>query len=287
MNVENYIDKQKILINKKIESYLESLNIDNEILNLGMHYSILNGGKRIRPILCLAAAECFNGNLNNAMSAALAVEFFHCSTLVHDDLPSMDNDNIRRGKPTCHVKFGEANAILLGDALLIESFRILSSNNQIKIIEELANSAGVNGVIAGQVADLLFENKKPSAKIVKYIHHNKTAILIRAALRMGALTADTNIKYLKKLSIYGEKIGLAFQIQDDILDEVSSSDKIGKTAKSDLKKSKMTYPFVYGVEKSKKIIKKLTFEANQELEKVPFDTKILEKISLYLLNRTN
>tara|TARA_A100001015_G_scaffold171182_1_gene190230 strand:+ start:476 stop:1339 length:864 start_codon:yes stop_codon:yes gene_type:complete len=287
MNLENYIDNQKILINKKIENYLESLNIDNEILNLGMHYSILNGGKRIRPILCLAAAECFNGNLDNAMSAALAVEFFHCSTLVHDDLPSMDNDNIRRGKPTCHIKFGEANAILLGDALLIESFRILSSNNQIKHIEELANSAGANGVIAGQVADLLFENKKPSAKIVKYIHYNKTAILIRAALRMGALTADTEVKYLKKLSIYGEKIGLAFQIQDDILDEVSSSDKIGKTAKSDLKKSKMTYPFVYGIEKSKKIIKKLTLDANQELEKIPLDTKILEKISLYLLSRSN
>ena len=287
MNLENYINKQRILINKKIQSYLESLNIDNEILNLGMHYSILNGGKRIRPILCLAAAECFNGNINNAISAALAVEFFHCSTLVHDDLPSMDNDNIRRGKPTCHIKFGEANAILIGDALLIESFRILSSNNQLNLIKELANSAGANGVIAGQVADLLFENKKPSAKIVKYIHYNKTAILIRAALRMGALTVNTDIENLRRLSVYGEKIGLAFQIQDDILDEISSSDKIGKSAKSDLMMSKMTYPFVHGIEKSKKIIKKLTFEANQELEYIPFETEILEKISLYLLNRNN
>ena len=287
MNLENYINKQRILINKKIQSYLESLNIDNEILNLGMHYSILNGGKRIRPILCLAAAECFNGNISNAISAALAVEFFHCSTLVHDDLPSMDNDNIRRGKPTCHIKFGEANAILIGDALLIESFRILSSNNQLNLIKELANSAGANGVIAGQVADLLFEIKKPSAKIVKYIHYNKTAILIRAALRMGALTVNTDIENLRRLSVYGEKIGLAFQIQDDILDEISSSDKIGKSAKSDLMMSKMTYPFVHGIEKSKKIIKKLTFEANQELEYIPFETEILEKISLYLLNRNN
>ena len=250
-----------------------------------MNYSILNGGKRIRPILCLAAAECFDGNINHALLSALSIEFFHSSTLVHDDLPCMDNDIMRRGKPSCHVKFGEANAILLGDALLIESFRILSLNNQNNLITELANSAGANGVIAGQIADLASENKKPSSKMVKYIHLNKTAILIRAALRMGGLSSNINSTNLNYLSNYGEKIGLAFQIQDDILDEISSSKEIGKPIKSDLKKSKMTYPSVYGLKKSEEMVKKLTYEAVNDLDKIKCKTDILKELSFFLLTR--
>lgn len=290
MNIENYILNQKKFINNHIKTYLEKeLLVNDVLLKKAINYALLNGGKRIRPIICLASSG--NKNFNKYLYTALALEFFHCSTLIHDDLPCMDNDIIRRGKPTCHIKFGEANAILAGDALLIESFNLLTKqkNYSSDLIKELASASGANGVIAGQVSDLASEGKRPSSKLVNRIHYNKTAILIRAAVRMGVICSENRkkIKFIEEYTKYGEKIGMAFQIQDDILNITSESKKIGKTAGSDESKSKMTYPYVFGLKKAKKKEENLTKEAILILKSINEDTNILEKIALFLSKRVN
>ena len=284
MDVNKLILKNKKNIDEHIEFYFKSLNKNNLILHNAMKYSVLNGGKRIRPILCIATANCFDTDLEKVLPLAMAIEFFHCSTLIHDDLPCMDNDSLRRGHPTCHIKFGEANAILAGDALIIEAFKILS-NFKKEILIEFSNSVGAQGVIAGQVSDLSAEEQKPSAELLKFIHTNKTAKLIKASVKIGALVSNASEAQINKLSLFGEKIGLAFQIKDDILDQISSSKKIGKTTNSDTSKGKMTYPSVYGLNESKSIMKNLFNESIDEIDSLDIDTKFLKKISEYIINR--
>ncbi|HEY5622093.1 MAG TPA: polyprenyl synthetase family protein, partial [Pontiella sp.] len=233
MNINNYIrDKQRI-VEIALNDCLPPPSTQPAVLHQAMHYCVMNGGKRIRPILCLAAAEAFGASADKALAPAIAVELFHCSTLIHDDLPSMDNDDLRRGIPTCHVKFGEANAILTGDALMIHSFQVLAENGIPRLSLELARAAGSRGVIAGQVEDLAGEGREPNAQLIDFIHMNKTAILIRAAVRMGAIAGGAGEDELENLSLFGEKIGMAFQIEDDILDETSTDEILGKPAGSD------------------------------------------------------
>ena len=192
----------------------------------------------------------------------------------------MDDDDLRRGRPTCHIKFGEANAVLAGDALIIEAFKILATEGGSKQAAELAHAAGAGGVIAGQVADLAAEHMTPSKELVDYIHYHKTAILIRVAVRLGAIAAQVDASVLNSLTLFAEKIGIAFQIQDDILDETASSDELGKPAGSDRKQSKMTYPAVYGMEASIQCVQSLTDEAIEHLKSVHLENDSLEKLHL-------
>ena len=286
MDISKFILDNKKIIDNNIEDYFKSLKKHNSTLYNAMRYSVLNGGKRLRPILCIATAKCFNTNIEKVLPSALAIEFFHCSTLVHDDLPCMDNDFLRRGHPTCHIKFGEANAILAGDALIIESFKIFAKYNN-KIITEFSDSVGAQGVIAGQVSDLSAEDQEASEELLKYIHINKTAKLIKASVKIGALVSNASAEQINKLSSYGEKIGLAFQIKDDILDKLSSSHKIGKSVNSDTSKGKMTYPSVYGLKKSEVIMKELVNESIDEINSLDIDTKILKRIAKYVIEREN
>lgn len=285
MDILTYLKHNQTLIDAALDNSLPRNGTRPAILHEAMRYCLLNGGKRIRPILCIAAAEVFGIEARKALPPAVAVELFHSSTLIHDDLPCMDDDDLRRGLPTCHIKYGEANAVLAGDALMIQAFQILAENGNAILALELARAAGSLGVIAGQVEDLAAEGVPPNADLVEFIHMNKTAVLIRAAVRMGAITGGAGEAELDCLSEFGEKIGLAFQIEDDILDETSSDEVLGKHAGADLEHHKLTYPAVHGMATAKEKVRQLTEEAISALNRMPHDTGALRSIAKYLMNR--
>ena len=224
-----------------------------------MRHSVFAGGKRIRPLLCIASAETVAGTVSGIESAACAVELIHTYSLIHDDLPALDNDDYRRGKPTCHKAFGEATAILAGDALLTLAFQVLSEMNgigperKVHITQELSWAAGtVGGMIGGQVADLEAEGKTVEEEQLHYIHRSKTGALIRSSVRLGAIYAGASEDEYEALSRYGEQIGVAFQIVDDVLDVVSTSQTLGKTVGKDAAQQKATFPALYGVDESRR-----------------------------------
>jgi len=270
------------------EKYLADGNIKEAV-----KYTLQAPGKRIRAAIVLLACELVKGNINHAADvAAAAVEMVHTYSLVHDDLPAMDNDDLRRGKPTCHKAFDEATAILAGDALLTLAFEIISKEIDdhalaVKIIQKLAHAAGPCGMIAGQMADLQAEKNKPKEKILEYIHLNKTARMFECAALCGALAADANQNQVDRLGEYGLKLGLGFQIADDILDVCSSSEQLGKTAGKDQKAGKMTYPALMGIEKSKQFERKLIDEAIEALDAFGVKAEPLRKLALTLLERTS
>ncbi len=286
MNISEYLKDKQAQVDRAITDFLPAEEVRPALLHKAMRYSVLNGGKRIRPILCIAAAEALEKTATDVMKAAASVEMYHCSTLIHDDLPCMDDDDLRRGQPTCHIKFGEANAVLAGDALMIFAFELLAEDGNAHLSLELARAAGSRGVIAGQVEDLAAEGQKPNADLVEFIHVHKTAILIKAAVRMGAIAAGASEQELEKLSTFGEKIGLAFQIADDILDEVSSDEILGKPAGSDAEQDKMTYPAVHGLDAAQAKVRELTFDAIAALMDLKRDTSALRDIAEFLMNRT-
>ena len=285
MEILDYLKDKQTQIDAALKQSLPQPNTRPAILHEAMHYCVLNGGKRIRPILCLAASETCGADLKTALPAALAVELYHCSTLVHDDLPCMDDDNLRRGMPTCHIKFGAANAVLTGDALMIHAFLLLAEGGNPQLSVELAQAAGSLGVIAGQVEDLAAEGHTPNADLIEFIHMNKTAILIRAAVRMGAIAGGATAEDLEYFTVFGEKIGLAFQIEDDILDATSTDDILGKPAGSDREQDKMTYPAVHGMQAAENRVSALTTEALIALDALPHNTETLRAIAGYLMNR--
>ena len=247
-------------------------NIDNKSITLyeAMKYSLAAGGKRLRPVLLLAACEFAGGDINEAIPYACAMEYIHTYSLIHDDLPAMDNDDLRRGLPTNHKVYGEAMAILAGDGLLTTAFEAINKDmmlyfdepekmvKRIKAAYEIAKGAGCRGMVAGQVADIENENKACSVEMLDYIHINKTAALIIAAIRAGAQLGGANTKMLNDLTIYAENLGLAFQIADDILDVIGSEEEMGKKAGSDSANEKSTYPALYGLEASKEKLMELT-----------------------------
>lgn len=284
-DILKYLKDKQAVVDTALNDCLPPEGTRPAVLHEAMRYTVLNGGKRIRPILCFAAAEPFAASIDAALAPALAVEIFHCSTLIHDDLPCMDDDDLRRGMPTCHIKFGEANAVLAGDALMIHAFQLLAETGNAGLIMELAKAAGSMGVIAGQVEDLAAEGQKPNASLIEFIHMNKTAILIKAAIRMGAMAGQASEAELEQLSIFGEKIGLAFQIEDDILDETATDEILGKPAGSDLAHEKMTYPNVHGMDASRDKVRTLTTEAVAALDLLSRDTSALRAIAEYLMNR--
>jgi len=233
---------------------------------------VFAGGKRIRPILCLETARIFGWDVEHALYPGCAIEFIHTYSLIHDDLPALDNDDLRRGKPTCHKRFGEAPAILAGDALLTLAFETIvaapvSAERRTAMVTEIATAAGtVNGMVGGQVADLEAEGKQVGPEVLEYIHRSKTAALIRASVTSGALSAGAALGDVARLRRFGETIGWAFQVTDDILDVEESSAALGKTAGKDIAQQKATYPAVFGLQKSHQIANELSTKAIGELE---------------------
>jgi len=267
------------------------LDIDSD-LRKSLAYTVQSPGKRLRGALVLWCCEVVGGETNrDAEVAAAAVEMVHTYSLVHDDLPPMDDDDMRRGQPTCHKAFDEATAILTGDALLTLAFEILakeieSSSVAVRLIGELAEAAGPAGMIAGQMADLKGERVRGSEELVRYIHSNKTAKMFRCSTAMGAMTGGADEEQFKSLCEYGLKIGLGFQIADDILDVSASSEQLGKTAGKDNKASKCTYPAVVGLEKSRQLEVELAEEAIAALEPFGARADVLRQLALALLERT-
>jgi geranylgeranyl diphosphate synthase type II len=257
-----------------------------------MRYSLFAGGKRIRPILCIAAAQAVSDSPDGIESAACALELIHTYSLIHDDLPALDNDDLRRGRPTCHKVFGEAIAILAGDALLTLAFQVLAQldcepRRKTHLIEELAVASGtVDGMIGGQVNDLEGEGQHPTAALLEAIHRAKTGALLRASLRMGAIHAGANDHQLQALSCYGEHIGLAFQIVDDVLDVEQPSEALGKTAGKDARQQKITFPAVYGLERSRAMAEQERIAAHLALRAFDDRAERLRELADFIVRRT-
>ncbi|KMQ51440.1 polyprenyl synthetase [Chitinispirillum alkaliphilum] len=250
-----------------------------------MRYSCFAGGKRVRPCLVIAAYEACGGSTENeesAYKAAAAIEMLHTFSLIHDDLPCMDDDDFRRGKKTAHKAFNEALAVLGGDALCILAFEILAQIGRVDLIREIATALGTKGMIGGQVVDIESEGKTVDKEIVEYIHNNKTAALIRASITSGALIAGANAEELKRLSSYGTHVGLAFQVVDDILDEESTTEQLGKDAGSDRARGKATFPAVIGIENSKLYAKELIDNAWKDIEFLGEKGKHLRELAEYI-----
>lgn len=291
-NLREYLESGRQTVEQALDMHLPQESERPAVLHKAMRYSIFAGGKRIRPILCMAAAQAIGAPAESVMLPAIALEALHTYTLIHDDLPAMDDDDLRRGKPTCHIAFGEANAILAGDALLTLAFEWLAEvqapkpyvPNQLAL--ELAEAAGSRGVIAGQVEDLANEGSEPTRELVDFIHLHKTAALIRAAVRMGAIAAGARSEELNALTIYACNVGLAFQIADDILNVTSTAEKLGKPTGSDQTRKKITYPAVHGLDAARARADQLVEGAVAELAKVRGDKRPLEEIARYIVQRS-
>jgi geranylgeranyl diphosphate synthase type II len=257
MNLTEYLAARQKSIDETLDRWLPEAAAPPETIHRAMRYSVFAGGKRIRPILCMEAARTISDSVEGVENPACALELIHTYSLIHDDLPALDNDDLRRGRPTCHKVFGEAMAILAGDALLTLAFEVLAKTRSMddarraRIIAELAAAAGTaGGMIGGQVNDLEGEGKPPSPVLLESIHRAKTGALLRASLRIGAIFAGASPEEYDALSRFGEHIGLAFQIVDDLLDVEQPSEALGKTAGKDAAQHKITFPAVYGLESS-------------------------------------
>jgi geranylgeranyl diphosphate synthase type II len=292
VNLKNYLRTRQKKIDCALDRYLPKANTKPATLHKAMRYSLFAGGKRLRPILCLAAAEACRGNIENALPLACAIECIHTYSLVHDDLPSMDNDDFRRGRATCHKVFGDGIAVLAGDALLTIAFEIVStakptSNYDIStLLREVAVAAGSQRLIAGQVADLEAEGKRVKRDQLRFIHENKTAAMLKSSVRLGAMSANADAKRLAAITNFGQRLGLAFQVIDDILDVTQTSEILGKSAGKDVAAKKATYPAVIGLEKSRAEARRLTREAHNSLSVFgESDAETLHALANYLLER--
>ena len=290
-NLNRYLAQRTAAVDKALSHFLPSATTKPATIHKAMRYSLFAGGKRMRPALCLAAAEACGGSLEEAMPLACAVECIHTYSLIHDDLPGMDNDDFRRGKPTSHKVFGEGIAVLAGDALLTEAFIIAAKSkgwprySHQALILELANAAGSKQLIAGQVADLEGEGKKISPLELRYIHERKTSALLCCSARLGGMSANCSPAALEALTEFGYNVGLAFQIIDDILDVTQTSEQLGKTAGKDTAVQKATYPSIVGLEKSKVLAAQLTERAFGALKTFKGKAQALEALAQYLLKR--
>jgi geranylgeranyl diphosphate synthase, type II len=291
MKLSAFFEEDRLAVDAALGRLLPAESTPPSSIHTAMRYSVFAGGKRMRPILCLEAARIFAGDVTPALYPACAIEFIHTYSLIHDDLPALDNDDLRRGKPTCHKKFGEAIAILAGDALLTLAFESIAatpapSERRVAILTEVATAAGtVNGMVGGQVADIEAEGKRVAPEMLEYIHRSKTAALIRAAVTAGGLCAGAEPGDVARLRRFGETIGWAFQVTDDILDVEESSAALGKTAGKDAAQQKATYPAVYGLERSHEIAKELATRAIAELTPYAERASRLREIAEYLVLR--
>jgi len=290
-DLNRFLEQSTAQVNRALDRYLPSERTRPATIHQAMRYSLFAGGKRMRPALCLAAAGACGGDTRDAMPLACAVECIHTYSLVHDDLPAMDNDDFRRGKPTSHKVYGEGMAILAGDALLTQAFEISAQcrawprYSHSDIVLELARASGSLQLVAGQVADLEGEGRKTTIADLKYIHERKTSALLRCSVRLGGMSANCTPTQLEALTDFGYHVGLAFQVIDDILDVTQSSEQLGKTAGKDTAAQKATYPSVVGLEKSRRIAKELTDKAFAALKPFRGRAAALEALAEYLLMR--
>jgi geranylgeranyl diphosphate synthase type II len=291
-SLQDFLVAQVQAIDKVLNEWVPGETVDPSSIHRAMRYSLFAGGKRIRPILAIAAAHAVTDASQGIENAAATLELVHTYSLVHDDLPALDNDDLRRGRPTCHKVFGDAIAILVGDALLTLSFEVLSrlssidAGRKIHLVEELSRAAGTaGGMIGGQVNDLEGERKVPTPELLDSIHRAKTGALLRASVRMGGIYAGASAKQLGALSEYGEHVGLAFQIVDDVLDVEESSDALGKTAGKDEAQQKITFPAVYGLNRSREMAEAERLAAHHALEIFGSRAERLRQIADFIVER--
>ncbi|CCO08925.1 polyprenyl synthetase family protein [Desulforamulus hydrothermalis] len=279
-------------VDEALHNYLPPADAYPAVLHEAMRYSVFAGGKRLRPILVLAAAKAVGGNTDKIMPVACALELIHTYSLVHDDLPAMDNDDYRRGRPTNHKVYGEATAILVGDALLTLAFELVARCGEDcppaavnRVAREIAQAAGSRGLIGGQVVDLLSENKQIESSVLEYIHRHKTGALFRAAVRAGAILGGAGEAQLAALTTYAEQMGLAFQIKDDLLDIEGDEAKIGKPVGSDIKNQKVTYPSLYGLDGARRMADEAAREAVTALNIFGPEAEFLRLMMHFIINR--
>ena len=296
MDIKTYLAKKRAVVDKALEALVPPAKTYPPRVFEAMRYSLFGGGKRVRPILAIAAAEAVGANTAGLLPVAGTLELIHTYSLIHDDLPAMDDDDFRRGRPTCHKVYGEAMAILAGDGLLNLAFEALSDPRRLKtipaqrlvaIIRDVSLASGALGMVGGQVVDMESEGKDVDFPTLEYIHTHKTGALIRASVRVGALYARASEKRLKALTRYGEMVGLAFQIADDILDIVGKQEETGKDVGSDMKKGKKTFPGFYGLAESRRRANEVADHALAALK--DFDRKAdpLRDLAKYIVNRVN
>ncbi|MES2996232.1 MAG: farnesyl diphosphate synthase [Verrucomicrobiota bacterium] len=291
MKVKEYLAAISTEVDAALDRFLPLETERPATIHAAMRYSVFAGGKRLRPALVIAAVEACGGKRENGIAPACAVELMHTYSLVHDDLPAMDNDDLRRGRPTCHKIYGDGMAVLCGDALLTEAFLVLAVTPETEqysvkhYLAEFALAGGSRKLIGGQVLDLEGEGKKLSADELIAIHENKTAALLCASLRLGAMTANASAEKIDALTRFGHHLGLAFQVIDDILDVTQTTEKLGKTAGKDEAVAKATYPAIIGLEASRKEAERLTSEALASLEIFGAEAARLREIAAYLLQR--
>jgi geranylgeranyl diphosphate synthase type II len=291
MNLPPFFEEDRLSVDAHLEKLLPAESVQPPSIHTAMRYSVFAGGKRVRPILCLESARIFETDVVPALYPGCAIELIHTYSLIHDDLPALDNDDLRRGKPTSHKEFGEATAILAGDALLTLAFETIAATpvaaeRRVAMVTEIASAAGtLKGMVGGQVADLEAEGKPVSPEMLEYIHRSKTAALIRASITSGALCARAPVEDVARLRRFGETIGWAFQVTDDILDVEESSAALGKTAGKDIAQQKATYPAVYGLERSHQIAKELADKGIAELDAYGERANRLRTIAEFLVLR--
>ena len=296
MNFKEELKKYQEIVNTNLENYLKREETPEKTLNESMEYSLMAGGKRLRPILVLSTYKIFKEDIEKCMPYGIALEMVHNFSLIHDDLPGIDNDDIRHGKPTNHKKYNEATAILAGDGLLNGAYIVISNNikntnleneedlkNKLKVFNEF--SVAVDRMIAGEYVDTEYEGKEISNKYLEYIHKNKTGELIKLPVRMGAILARASKEDIEKLTRYAEKIGLAFQIKDDILGEIGDEKVLGKPVGKDKKMKKCTFVSKYGLKGAEEILEKITNEAIEELRDYGKKAEFLKELALYIKNR--
>ncbi len=289
-----YMEEKRRLVEAALEEYLPEPTEHPALIHEAMRYSVFAGGKRLRPILTLAATEAVGGDVKDALPAAAAVEFVHTYSLVHDDLPCMDDDDYRRGRPTCHKVYGEAVAILVGDALLTQAFLLLSAGAErtglppvprVAVIRELAAAAGSRGMVGGQVVDIQSTDQEVDLNTLLSLHSRKTGALIRACLRVGGIVGGASEDTLEILTTYGERVGLAFQIVDDILDLTGKTEELGKTAGKDSSQRKATYPAQVGLDRSRQEVERLVAEAQSALRPLGEEAWMLRELADYIASR--
>jgi len=292
--IEEYLKNRRSLVDKALEECVpEPGGLAGEVIE-AMRYSLFAGGKRIRPILCIAGAEAVGGSAHDVLGIACALELIHSYSLIHDDLPAMDDDDFRRGKPTNHKVFGEAVAILAGDGLLTLAFNLMArfglekpkeKDTILRAIDLIASAAGCKGMVGGQVVDITYEGKKPDPTVVEYIHRHKTGALIAASVTSGTILAGGSEEEIRSANRYGQEIGLAFQIADDILNVEGNEDILGKGTGGDQERGKITYPLVYGIPESKHIQNQLIDQAIGFLDTFDDRADPLREIARYIIKR--
>jgi geranylgeranyl diphosphate synthase type II len=294
MDIKLYLKEKKALVDEAMEEFLPETDELSADVVKAMRYSLFAGGKRLRPILCIAGAEAVGGDAQSVLPVACALEMIHTYSLIHDDLPVMDNDDLRRGKPTNHRVFGEAMALLAGDGLLTKAFYLMTHPDlenrvkptaSLKVIGLIAAAAGYEGMVGGQVVDIQFEGKEGDASVVEFIHTRKTGALISASVCSGGILGGAEKDQLRALTSYGKNIGLAFQVADDILNVEGSSQEMGKSVGSDAQQGKITYPTVFGLERSKEIQRALVDRAMGSLKSFGDRADPLRHIASYIIKR--